>query len=77
MKNIELSKEVKQDLIKSIKHFFLSEKDEDISDFQASTVLDFVLSNVGPYIYNQAIADAYTLMSEKIEDLYGLEKRSR
>lgn len=77
MKKIELGKEVKADLIEGIKSFFSKEKGEEISDFQAEIFLDFLLTNMGPPIYNQAIADAYTLMSERIEDLYGLEKRSR
>ena len=34
-----------------------------------------MISNIGPYIYNQAIGDAYKLISERTEDLYGLEKR--
>ena len=77
MKNIELRKEVKQELIESIKSFFASERDEDLSDFQASVVLDFITVTVGPHIYNQAIADAHDFLSAKLEDLYGLEKRPR
>jgi uncharacterized protein (DUF2164 family) len=77
MKSIELSKEVKQEQIIGIKNFFLNERGEEISDFQASVVLDYVLREIGPHVYNQAIADAYMLMSGKIEDLYQLEKRPR
>lgn len=77
MKNIELSKEVKQEQITGIKNFFLNERGEEISDFQASVVLEFVLREIGPHVYNQAIADAYALMSGRIEDLYQLEKRPR
>ncbi|HWQ60663.1 MAG TPA: DUF2164 domain-containing protein [Negativicutes bacterium] len=77
MKNIELSKEIKQDLIDSIKEFFARDRDEELSDFQAATVLEFVLDTVGPHIYNQAVADAHALMSDRLDDLYGLEKRPR
>lgn len=77
MKSIELTKEVKEEQIKNIKEFFLSERDEAISDFQAETLLQFILREIGPQIYNQAIADAYALMSDKVEDLYELEKRNR
>jgi uncharacterized protein (DUF2164 family) len=74
---IEINKDVKKELLNSIKHFFLKERNEEISDFQASFILDFILDHIAPYIYNQAITDAHTLMSGKIEDLYGLEKRPR
>lgn len=77
MKLIELSKEVQQSQIKNIKDFFLNERDEEISDFQAETLLQFILREIGPGIYNQAIADAYALMSDRLEDIYGLEKRNR
>ncbi len=77
MKEIELSKEVRQDLVEAISNFFWQERSERISEFQASTILDFMISQMGPAIYNQAIADAHALMSDRIDDLYGLEKRSR
>jgi len=77
MKNTELSEEVKEILITSIQDFFLSERAEEISNFQATIILDFMLSSIGPLIYNQAIADAHALMNDRIEDLYGLEKRPR
>lgn len=77
MSGIELSKELRQDLLGSIKEFFLKERDEELSDFQASLLLDFILAELAPPIYNQAIEDAHRFMAAKIEDLYGLEKRPR
>lgn len=72
---IELSKERKQILIDSIKKFFAEERDEEISDFKAEIYLDFILNNVGVYIYEQAIADAHEFMLEKTDELFTLEKR--
>lgn len=77
MKKIVLDKEIRKELTENLKHFFLDERGEEISDFQAALVLDFVLDTVGPHVYNQAIADAHCLMSDKLEELYGLEKRPR
>ena len=34
----------------------------------------FFLEEIGPYVYNLALADAHALMSERIEELFGLEK---
>lgn len=75
MASVELDKEIKLDLLDKIKVFFSNELEQEISDFKASILLEFVLNSIGPQIYNQAISDAYALMSERIEDLYGLEKR--
>lgn len=77
MPEIQLGRETKKELIESIKLFFARERDEEVSDFQAAIVLDFILESIGPHIYNQAVADAHALMADKIEDLYGLEKRPR
>ena len=74
MKPIELDEERKQDAIRNLKEFFQRDRDETLSDFQATIILDFILAGIGPYIYNQALADAHALMSDRIEDLYGLEK---
>jgi Uncharacterized conserved protein len=77
MKKMEFGKEAKQDLTNRIREFFRNERDEEISDFQAGAILEFIAREIGPYIYNQAIADAHAFMAEKIEDLYGLEQRPR
>lgn len=77
MGKIELNKETRAQMIKDIRTFFQNEQNEDISDFRAAIFLDFIIETLGSYFYNQAIEDAYRLMNEKIEDLYGLEKRSR
>ena len=77
MKAIELGNDLKQDAIGAIKRFFQQERDEELSDFQAATILEFILAEVGPHIYNQALADAHTLMSKEIEELYGLQKYPR
>lgn len=77
MKQVEFSKDIRQDLIRNIQAFFLQEREEEISEFQAVKVLEFIAADIGPHIYNQAIRDAHALLSNSIEDLYGLEKRAR
>ncbi|KYZ75979.1 hypothetical protein AXX12_05940 [Anaerosporomusa subterranea] len=77
MEIVQLSRGMKQDVIEQIKRYFAAERDEAISDFQAENLLNFILATIGPAIYNQAIEDAYTVMNEKTEELFGLQKRSR
>ena len=72
---VELKKEIRNNLVEEIKRFFWNERDEEISDLAADILLDFILNSVGPHIYNQAIGDAFAFMNEKVEDLFGLEKR--
>ncbi len=77
MKKIELAKDIRKMLVEDIKKFYWEEREEHIGDLPAEILLDYILHNIGPHIYNQAINDAYTFMSEKVEDLFGLEKRFR
>lgn len=74
MKKFKLEKEVKAEMISSIQEYFLNERDEEIGNLSAELLLQFMIEQVGPVIYNQAIRDAHALVSKKIEDLYGLEK---
>ena len=71
---INLNRENQLVLLEEIKNFFNKERDEELSDFQSQIYLDFILKTAGVYIYNQAIADAHVLMSDKIEELFALEK---
>ena len=58
-------------LLGSIKRFFDTELDTDIGDLKAAMVLRFFLREIGPGIYNQAIADAQSYVNEKVADLGG------
>ena len=66
---IELSDRTKSELIYSIKRYFLEERGEEIGDLQASFFLDFVLEEVGPSIYNQAVKDAQARLQGVVADL--------
>ncbi len=74
MKNFKLTKETKQQIIFDIQKYFSDERDEQIGNLSAELLLQFIIEKVGPAIYNQGIHDAHSFVSEKIEELYGLEK---
>jgi uncharacterized protein (DUF2164 family) len=74
MPPINLSKELKKQAIDEIKKYFLEKREEEIGQLAAELLFDVMIEKVGAAIYNQGIRDAHTFMSEKIEDLYGLEK---
>ncbi len=72
---IELTPETKKLLLANLQNYYSAERDEELSEFQAGLLLEFILSDIGVYIYNQAIADAQKLMQQKTEELFTLEKR--
>jgi uncharacterized protein (DUF2164 family) len=69
---ITLSPETKKQLQTSIKRYFLEHLDEDIGDLKAGLVLDYCLKEIGPVVYNKAIADAQTYFQERAIDLEGV-----
>jgi uncharacterized protein (DUF2164 family) len=71
---IKLSVEKRKEMINLIKVYFDKERDEVLGDLGASIILDFITKDLAPEFYNQGIFDAYKFMSEKTEDMLGLEK---
>jgi len=69
MENVKISKETREKLARSIKRYFAENLEEEIGDLKASLLLDYVLEEIGSYIYNQAIADAQAYMHDKITDM--------
>jgi uncharacterized protein (DUF2164 family) len=66
---IKLEKESEKYLIGSIKRFFAESMNDDIGDLKASLVLDFCMREIGPTIYNQAMADAQAYFQDKAAEL--------
>lgn len=66
---IKLDDERKDRIVQALMNFSSTEFDEEISAFRAEAFVDFMLRQIGPSQYNQAIADARKYMAEKIEDL--------
>jgi len=55
---IRLTKEQQELVIADIQRFFYNNRDEDITEFEAERVLDFIKEYIAPHIYNAAISDA-------------------
>ena len=69
--NLEISKQARAAGITSIQRYFEENMPEPIGDLPAGLLLNFFLEEVGPVIYNQAIADAQARMQQRVADLSG------
>lgn len=69
MKKPELSEERRSQIVAALQGYFQSEFDEELSAFRADELVSFMLSQIGPSLYNQAIQDARGYMAEKLDDL--------
>jgi uncharacterized protein (DUF2164 family) len=68
---MELSKQTRADAIASLQRYFDENMTEPIGDLPAGLLLNFFLEEIGPAIYNQAIADAQTRVQQRVADLSG------
>ena len=69
---IKLPAETTRQLQASIKRYFAENLDQDIGDLKADLLLDYVVREIGPTIYNQAIADAQAYFQARVADLEGV-----
>jgi uncharacterized protein (DUF2164 family) len=69
---IELSPEITKQLQSSIKRYFAENLDQDIGDLRAGMLLNYCLKEIGPSVYNQAIADAQAYFQGRVGDLEGV-----
>lgn len=69
MADIKLSQDDTDRLVSKIRTYFHDELDQDIGGFEAEFLIDFFAKEVGPYLYNQGLADANRVFSEKAEDV--------
>ncbi|GGA42689.1 DUF2164 domain-containing protein [Paenibacillus physcomitrellae] len=78
-KPVKLPKEQRDQMIRLIQQFFEEERGETLGDLAADGVLDFFMTRIGPYVYNQALADCRTLVGQRMvsleEDIYALEQK--
>lgn len=70
---INLDPDTERYLVEAVKRFFLEELEQDIGDLKALGVLEFFTREVGPSVYNQAIADAQRHMERAVSDLGGVQ----
>lgn len=69
--SIELSKEVRADAIASIQQYFERNLPEPVGEMPAGLLLNFFLEEIGPAVYNKAIADAQARLAVRVSDLSG------
>lgn len=67
--SIEIAKEDRQQAIESIMRYFAEHMDERIGNVSAGALLGFFLEEIGPLVYNQAVADAQEKLLPRVQEL--------
>ena len=68
---IELNRQQRADAIASLQRYFEENLPEPIGDLPAGMLLDYMLQEIGPLVYNHAISDAQARLSSVVTDLTG------
>lgn len=66
---IEISKEVRQRAILSIERYFLENMNEKIGNIAAGALLSFFVEEVGPVIYNMAVAEVQERLQTRVMEI--------
>jgi len=66
---LELTKQETDEVIHSLKRYFESELDVDLSDLKARLLFDYILQEFGPLAYNRGVHDAEQFMRARVEDI--------
>ncbi|MBJ6362663.1 DUF2164 domain-containing protein [Paenibacillus sp. GCM10012307] len=78
MSTVKLPREQKLQLVERIQYYFEMELSQEMGQLAGENLLDFMIKELSPYLYNQAMADARSVIGERMasieEELYALEK---
>jgi len=66
---IKLEASTEKQLSNSIQRYFTENLDMSIGNLESATLLDFILKEIGPSIYNQAISDAQNRLLQRVQEL--------
>jgi uncharacterized protein (DUF2164 family) len=71
MKPLTLSDDRRAALTGHLQRLFAEEFDEDLSGFRAEAIIELMLKQLGPAVYNQAVGDVRAHFQDKLDDLSG------
>ena len=67
--SIELTKEARAQAVASIERWFRENMDEPIGNIAAAGLLAFLLEEIGPTVYNQAVLDVQERLQLRVSEL--------
>jgi uncharacterized protein (DUF2164 family) len=67
--DIELGKEDRKQAVASIERYFQENMEERIGNVQAAALLNFFVEEIGPCIYNKAVADVQERLQMRVAEL--------
>ena len=69
---LTISDESRERAVASIRQYFSEELEQELGELKAGLLLDYFLEELGPTVYNRAMADARAFFEERAADLDGV-----
>jgi uncharacterized protein (DUF2164 family) len=66
---IEISKEARKEAIASLERYFEENMDEKIGNISAGALLGFFIEEIGPVIYNAAVAEVQERLQMRVMEI--------
>ena len=66
---IELAAEQRKAAVASIERYFREHRDEKIGNIAAGALLGFFLEELGPLVYNKAVADVQARIQDRVAEV--------
>ena len=66
---LEFTAQQSAEIVHSLRKYFSTELDRDLSDLQAKLLLDYLLKEIAPLAYNRGVKDAESYFRARLEDL--------
>ena len=67
--SIQLKTEIRKQAVESLQRDFDINMEETLGNLPANNLLDFILEEIGPSIYNQAVRDAQDHLQTRVQEL--------
>jgi uncharacterized protein (DUF2164 family) len=67
--SIVIPDDARERAVAALRTYLAEHLDEEVGELKAGLLFDFILTELGPTIYNQAIADARSFFEERAGDL--------
>jgi len=78
MSDITFSSQEKEAMVAKLQRYFEDELDQEIGQFDAEFLLDFIGKEMGAYFYNRGVHDVRAIVAAKVEsiddEIYSIEK---
>ena len=68
---VTMSDEATERSVASIRRYFAEQLDQELGELPARLLLEFMLKEIAPSVYNAAIADAQIFLRDRVADLDG------